>query len=481
MIRPKVHWAGAVLTGVLLAASRPPLALWPLAWLALVPLAAAVRRSKDARAAADLGALAGFVYAGLGMPWLTKTFGVWTPALWCVFALGPGLWAWLLHSLGERIDRDERGFLWAAGAGLLWAGVESLRAYLPGLSTSWLALGFSQAACLPLFQSASAVGIVGLSAAAAAFGSSLALAAEGRRLPAELGLAALGLAWALGERRLERPAHGTEASVAVVQDESYDLDRLVALTDVPGVRDADLVVWPEYQLAVNEGSEEAYRGLFARRLKGVRGTKVLGAAVIPEDPKAPMQNFAWALGPDGALLGRYDKAHPIPFIERRLPGHSDPRPIATPLGLIGVQICYDLDFEDGARRLARRGALLLAVTNLDPVEWGPAQHAQHSAMALARAVETGLWVARAASSGVSQIIDPSGRVMASVPYAASGAAVGRVRLAESRTPYVLWGWLLVPASLLALAAAVLESLLCLLRERALLVYPRAPLGVESGS
>lgn len=478
MNRPKADWAAAVLTGVLLAASRPPLALWPLAWLALAPLAAAVRRSKDARSAADLGALAGFVYSGLGMDWLTKTFGVWTPALWCVFALGPGLWAALVRSVGDRLDRDGRGFLWAGGAGLLWAGVECLRAHIPGLATSWLALGFSQAACLPLFQTASVVGVVGLSAAAAAFGAALALAAEGRRWPAELGLAALGLAWALGERRLERPAHGTEASVAVVQDESYDLDRLVSLTQAPGVRDADLVVWPEYQLAVNEGSEESYRDLYARRLKGVRGTKVLGAAVIPEDPKAPMQNFAWALGPDGGLLGRYDKAHPIPFIERRLVGHSDPRPILTPLGLIGVQICYDLDFEDGARRLARRGARVLAVTNLDPVEWGPAQHAQHSAMALARAVETGLWTARAASSGVSQVIDPEGRVRASVPYAASGTALATVRLAESRTPYVLWGWLLVPASLLALGAAVLEALSGLLRERAFLVYPRAPLGAE---
>lgn len=458
MNRPKAHWAAAVLTGVLLAATRPPFGLWPLAWLALAPLAAAVRRSDDARSAADLGGLAGFVYAGLAMPWLTKTFGMWTPALWCVFGLGPALWAALLHGVTRRLDAQARGFLWVGAAGVLWAGVECFRAHLPGLATSWLALGFSQAACPPLFQAASVVGVVGLSAATAAAGAAVAMAAEGRRLPAELGLAALGFAWALGERRLEKPLEGREAKVAVVQDESYDLDRLVALTDVPQVRDADLVVWPEYQLAVNEGHEESYRGLYAKRLAGVRGTKILGAAVVPDDPKAAMQNFAWVLGPEGRLLGRYDKAHPIPFIERRLRGHSDPRPIGTPLGLLGVQICYDLDFENGSRLLARRGARLLAVTNLDPVEWGPAQHAQHSQMALARAVETGLWVARAASSGESQLIDPKGRVTASVPYGSSGTAVGTVHLAESRTPYVLWGWLLVPLSLSAVGAAVLDGL-----------------------
>ncbi|TBR24871.1 hypothetical protein EPO15_03170 [bacterium] len=474
MNRTWMRWGAAAVSGLLLAASRPPVGQWWLAWLALAPLAAAVRRSPDARSAADLGGLAGFLYAAAGMGWLTHTFGVWTPALWCIFALGPALWAALLHAATERLDSDGRGLAWALGAGLLWAGVESLRSILPGLSTSWLALGFSQAACLPLLQSAALVGVVGLSAACAASGAALALAAEGRRLPAELALAALGLAWALGERRLERPAEGVPARVAVVQDESYDLERLVKLTDVPGVRDADLVVWPEYQLAVNEGHEEPYRALFARRLAGVRGVKVLGAAVIPEDPKAPMQNFSWVLGPSGALLGRYDKAHPIPFIERRLRGHSDPRPVMTPLGPLGLQICYDLDFEDGARRLARRGARLLAVTNLDPVEWGAAQHAQHSQMALARAVESGLYVARAASSGQSQLIDPAGRVTASVPTGASGAAVGEVRLAEGRTPYALFGWWLVPGTLLLLAAAALDALLGLMRRRAFLAYPPSP-------
>jgi apolipoprotein N-acyltransferase len=471
--RAWARWAAAAVSGLLLAAARPPWGHWWLAWLALAPLAAAVRRSPDARSAADLGGLAGFCYAAAGLPWLTKVFGVWTPALWCVFALGPALWAAVLHGAGKRLDADRGGFAWAASAGLLWAGVEVLRAHLPGLSCSWLALGYSQAEAVPLFQAASVVGAVGLSAACAASGAALALAAEGRRLPAELALAAVGLAWGLGERRLERPYEGKAARAAVVQDEGYDLDRLVKLSEAPAVRDADLVVWPEYQLAVNEGHEDSYRNLYARRLSALKGTKLLGAAVIPEDVKAPMQNFVWALGPRGELLGRVDKARPIPFIERRLRGHRDHRPIETPLGPVGVQVCYDFDFEDGARALAGRGARLLAVPVLDPAEWGPGQHAQHLQMARARAVETGLWVARATSSGQSQLIDPSGRVTASVPDGVSGAAVGEVRLAESRTPYAAWGWLLCPLTLLALAAAATDAVLASMRRRAFVVYPPA--------
>lgn len=469
MNRAIIRYSCAVLSGLLLALSFPPFGWWPFAWLALAPLIAALRAAPDSRAAADLGGLAGFVFAAAALPWLTKVFGVWTPALWCIFGLGPGLWAALLKGLQGRLgDR-----VWVAAAGILWTALEAVRAHLPGLACPWLSLGFTASAAPELLQAGSVLGVIGLSAAMAAFGAALALAFEGRRLSVEIMLVAIGLSWAMGERRLEIPDSGTPARVALIQDESYDLERLAKFTLSPHAREADLVIWPEYQVAVNEGSEDSYRRLYARKVAGARGIVVVGAAIIPEDPKAAMQNFSWVLGSDGALLGRYDKAHPIPFVERRLLGHSDPRPISTPLGPLGLQICYDLDFEDGARLLARRGARILAVTNLDPIEWGPGQHAQHSAMAPLRAVESGLWLARAASSGTSQIIDSRGRVRAALGYGEAGVLEGEVRLAEGRTLYSLGGWLLIPLSLFALGVALLDAGQRLFRGQALAEYPQA--------
>lgn len=455
-------WTYAAASGALLALAFPPFSAWPAAVLAPALLWRAVRRAETRRRAADLGALAGFVFAALSMPWLRNVFGPWAVGLWAFFSLGPALHAFLLKGLEERGD-----WLWVASAGLLWAGMEAVRAHLPGLACPWLTLGYAFVPAGPILQAASVVGMYGLSALAAAYAASLALAAEGRRVPAGMLTVVLGLVWGLGERRLERGLEGSPVSVALVQDESYDVERLAARTPL----EADLVVWPEYQAGVPGGLADRYREHLAKLTAGRKGVLVVGAATVDEE--APFENFAWVLGPDGGLLGRHDKQHPIPFMERRLRGHSDPRPVPTPLGAVGVQVCYDLDFEDGARRLARRGARILAVPNLDPVSWGPFQHAQHSGMAPMRAVETGLWVAKAASSGDSMLIDPRGRVTARLGFAAQGVVRGAALLAEGRTPYVLWGWLIVPAGLLSMAAAVTDALLALMRRRAFVVYPPA--------
>ncbi|MBI2361803.1 MAG: hypothetical protein HYV15_00245 [Elusimicrobia bacterium] len=376
MSRRAVRVAYAALSGLLLAAAFPPFSAWPAAFLGLVPLLRAVRDAADAKEAADLGGLAGFVFAAAALPWLYGVFSGWTVGLWCLLGLGPGLHAFLMKHLQR--SRPEADALWVAAAGVLWTGFEAARAHLPGLATPWLSLGFSLASCPPLLQGASLVGVYGLSALLAASGAALALACEGRRMPALVLSGAVGLAWALGERRLERPEDGVPVTVALVQQESYDLERLAASTRLSEALAADLVVWPEYQVGVPAGHEDAYARHLARSTQGRRGVLVAGAATVSDDPKAPFENFAWVLARDGALLGRYDKAHPIPLMERRLKGHSDPRPVATPLGPLGVQICYDLDFEDGARRLAERGARILAVPNPDPSSWGPAQHAQHA-------------------------------------------------------------------------------------------------------
>ncbi|TPW19767.1 MAG: apolipoprotein N-acyltransferase [Elusimicrobia bacterium] len=466
-----VRWSYAAASGALLALAFPPYSVWPAAVLAPALLLRAMRRAETPQQAGDLGALAGFLFAALSMPWLRFVFGPFAAGLWAFFALGPALFGVLLKRLQGRGD-----WLWVAAAGVLWAGMEAARAHLPGLACPWLSLGYAFAPAGPLLQAASVIGLYGLSAAAVAGGAALALAAEGKRIPAGALAIVAGLAWGLGERRLELKPQGRPVSVALVQDESYDVERLAAMTP----RDAELVVWPEYQAGVPGGMVDRYREHLAGLTSGRKGVLVVGAATV--DEQAPFENFAWVLGSDGALLGRHDKQHPIPFMEGRLKGHSDPRPVATPLGPVGVQICYDLDFEDGSRRLASRGARILAVPNLDPASWGPLQHSQHSGMAPLRAVETGLWVAKAASSGDSMLIDPRGRVTARLGFAGRGVARGTALLSDGGlTPYVAWGWLVVPLSLLALAAAVADALFGALRERAFLVYPPSPLGVEAES
>lgn len=457
-------YSAAALSGLLLAAAFPPFGCGFLAYGALVPLWLAVRASRGAHEAANLGAAAGLVFYSLSLHWLVKVFGWSAAAFWCVFALAPALHAALLRAAQDRAGRRPglaADLFWVALAGVAWTGIEYFRAEAWPLECSWLALGYSQAGSLAALQSASVWGLYGLSGVIAAANAAAVLFIKGRRIPGELLLGAVALLLFFGERRAaELPVdRGREITVALVQDESYDLERLARRSLEPRVRGADLLVWPEYSFAVRPGREERYRKLVAKSLGTSRAVKVLGAAVFPEEKHERMRNFSWVLDADGRELGRYAKLHPIPYVERLLEPNPAPRPVDTPLGRLGLQICYDLDFEDGTRRMVRDGAELLVVTNLDPAEWGKWQHAQHSAMSAVRAVESGLWLVRAASSGTSQIIDPSGRVRARLPALESGVLYGTARLARGGTFYTAVGWLVGPLCMAAAGGLTLALLL----------------------
>jgi len=107
--------------------------------------------------------------------------------------------------------------------------------------------------------------------------------------------------------------------------------------------------------------------------------------------------------------------------------------------------------------VTEQGAELLVSPTLDYLEWGNLQHTQHSDMSGARAVEAGLWLVRAASSGRSQIIDPLGRERASLANGLEGVLTGEAYLLDGGTFYSRRGWLFAPAALAltALAAALL--------------------------
>jgi apolipoprotein N-acyltransferase len=143
------------------------------------------------------------------------------------------------------------------------------------------------------------------------------------------------------------------------------------------------------------------------------------------------------VAPDGALLGRYDKTQLVPFGEyvpfQDLLGRflravargiastgvtAGEAPRAVELRLpgpdqrlrVGVPICYELLFPDLVRRFVRDGAeLLLAITN-DAWYGRTGAPYQFLAITALRSAETGVWTARAANTGVSAIIDGSGRV-----------------------------------------------------------------------
>jgi 5-aminopentanamidase len=186
---------------------------------------------------------------------------------------------------------------------------------------------------------------------------------------------------------------------------------------------AQLVVLPECAIPgyMFESPEEALP--FAEEVPGP-STEVLADACrrldvhvvcgLLERDGDVLRNAAAFVGPDG-LIGCYRKSH-LPFLGvDRFVVPGDEFPVYdTPLGKVGVEICYDLRFPEVTRSLALQGADIVA----HPTNFPMAAKIQTELITVARAAENRIFLLTANRVGKerwaefcgwSQIVDPYGR------------------------------------------------------------------------
>jgi len=176
------------------------------------------------------------------------------------------------------------------------------------------------------------------------------------------------------------------------------------------------------------------------------------------DADGRFANRSFLIGPDGGIAAQYDKIHMFDVdidageTYRESDGY---RPGAravladTPLGRIGMTICYDMRFAALYRKLAQAGAQILTV----PAAFSPVTGAAHwQTLLRARAIETGCFVLAPAQTGThaatrgksrqthghSLAVAPWGEVLADAGTAPGVTLVdldlGQVNLARGRVP-----------------------------------------------
>jgi apolipoprotein N-acyltransferase len=171
------------------------------------------------------------------------------------------------------------------------------------------------------------------------------------------------------------------------------------------------------QLVRTAAAERAQFGELAKNLHTIVG---VGSN---EFSTTGSYNDIFFFGPNGNLITTYRKHQLVPFAEF-LPGPTWLRSLpfaplisdmhagspTQPLGPLRISplICWEADFGDLGTREAARGAAFFAIATDDA--WfgtsdGPYQQAQ---IAQLRAIETGRWIVRAATTGISGIIGPDG-------------------------------------------------------------------------
>jgi apolipoprotein N-acyltransferase len=139
--------------------------------------------------------------------------------------------------------------------------------------------------------------------------------------------------------------------------------------------------------------------------------------------KEPLANgnfydTAYVVNTNGDVVFQQVKAVPVQMFKDGLPA-PEQRVWDSPWGKIGLCICYDLNYSRVVDRLIRQGARALIVPTMDLESWGLYEHQLAARLTAIRSAEYGLPILRLASSGISQLVDEDGELVAqtSVPGA----------------------------------------------------------------
>ncbi|MFO0019258.1 MAG: apolipoprotein N-acyltransferase [Alphaproteobacteria bacterium] len=485
----------ALAGGVLAALAFPPFGFLPgLAGFALILWSLDRPAARPVRAAAARGALAGVGYFSVSVVWVVepflvdeRTYGWMAPFALVLMAGGLSLFWAAAAALWRRIGARGLPGLLAFAACL--SGTEWLRGHvLTGFP--WNLPGEAWPAGSPLSQVAALVGAYGLTWVTLALCASpvwiLEPGTPRRRFARAAAVAGAFLALhAWGATRIAAtPQAPTGPVIRIVQ---ADIDQktkwrpenlpgifqtYLELSARPSAVRPDLVVWPEGALpaVINDllAPGSPWRAALARTLAPGQ-LLAMGAYRADMDARQVLtyHNSLILLqgrGEDLALAGLYDKHRLVPFAEFMPLGDlagriglrslvhmpedftagPPPRPLSVAdLPAFQPMICYEALFPGFTRAAARRaGQRPDWILNVSNDAWfgrasGPWQHLN---MARYRAIEEGLPIVRSTPTGVSTVIDSSGRTVGPVlGLGASGVIDLPLPPPRPPTPYSRWG------------------------------------------
>lgn len=222
------------------------------------------------------------------------------------------------------------------------------------------------------------------------------------------------------------------AQIGATSEVAVNMARALEMAAEAGRRGVDLLVFPEMFMYRRPDDlttplaeiAEPVGGPFVQAIAGAarahRLHLVMGMLERAPGESCRAYNTAVLLSPDGERLAAYRKVHLYDAFNGResdwiIPSDAPPPVVATPLGRLGLQICYDVRFPEWSRLLALGGAEIIVM----PTSWvsGPLKEEHWVTLVRARAVENVCWFVAADQIrpdriGRSLVIDPMGVIVA---------------------------------------------------------------------
>lgn len=468
------------LAGGIGALGLAPFGLWPATLLALAGAVFLFDRATSARQALALGWAFGTGYFAIALMWIVEPFLV-----------EPEIYGWMAPFALVFMSAGLAIF-WAIAFRVSWSAPDAIRGFalviawsLAELARAYVLTGFPWAGFAQIWvghgpdQMLALLGPHGLGLVTLACGLALARAlspgiAWSLRVGGIAVTAALlaGGFWLGG--RLPEPVLQQAATIRVVQpnapqEEKWNPDRIPVFLDRKlgfSAQDPapDLIVWPETSVP----ALLAYAGPILEDISRAAGDVPVVAGVMRRDG-ARLFNSALLIR-NATPAEIYDKHHLVPFGEyipfgdlaARLGLHgfaaregqgfsAGPGPLTMDLGRLGRAlplICYEAVFPHLSRAETRPDMLIQITNDAWFGQWsGPYQHLAQARM---RAIEQGLPMIRAANTGVSAMIDPYGRISASIPLGEAGFVDAALPAAREEPLYARTGdWPVLGLLLLA--------------------------------
>ena len=457
--------------GALVAFALPPFYAVPILLILFPGLLVLIDRAHGRWAIFLTGWAFGFGMFVSGLYWIAWALTVDIAAFWWLIPFAAaGLPAFLAIFTGTV------ALVWRAlplsnptARAIAFAILFSIAEWLRGILFTgfpWNLLGYGWTAWLPVLQSVSVIGIHGLSfltilVAALPFGWVIGRSAVDRDAIKALaaGVVMFAVLATAGWVRL-----GTSSDIAevddvtlrlvqpnIAQENKWDSDlwpvHFRRLLDLSRDRADDVthVIWPETAIPYFLSRDDGARSMIADAVPP-DGVVMTGAPRLEgewSDPDRRVYNGLWVVDGTGALIESYDKAHLVPFgeyvpfrsilpIDKITPGRVDfsPGPGVRTLHLdglppVGPLICYEVVFPGRVVDRSDRPAWLLNVTN-DAWYGHTTGPYQHFAITRVRAVEEGIPVVRVANTGISGVVDPTGRITARLGLGNEGVIDARL-------------------------------------------------------
>lgn len=472
----------ALLSGLLTALAFPKFSLSFLGWISLIPFFFILAK-KTPRQSFVLGLVAGFVFYAVLLYWIPDVpahygnlsigFSI---LIYFVFVLYLSLFWAFFSCVFAKIRRSfPRAAFFVAP--LIWVGFEYILTHLL-TGFPWGLLGYTQYQNLYFTQMASLTGIYGLSFILILLQSLFVLSMQSRKkIYFFTGLTVVLLVHLGGFMRLRPALPNTDTfQAAVIQGNvSSDIywpnityqeiqqlfERHIDLTNQAYTAGSRLIIWPEFSVPLCFSCSDALYLSFKETLfqfvHQTESTLLLGTNETKKTQEEfQYYNTALCLSPERTYT-EYYKMHLVPFGEytpyRKIFSFIDTMTHA--IGDIspgtehflhefagfkfGSPICYEIIFPDLIRRFVKRGATFLTTITNDGWYGTSSAPYQHFAMATMRAVENRRFLLRAATTGISGVIDPYGRILTKSRMETQTFLTGQITPQSSMTLYTKIG------------------------------------------